>query len=413
MSDLKLAFIYLSSRKLVTVLTVLSVALGLGLATIVLILARETDSTLRQETARWDMVVGAKGGQLQLVLNSLYYLDAPTGNISTDVWDALKKDSTVTRVVPVSMGDNFFGSPIVGTTLDFFTDRQATNGGPLIAQGQLFTKPLEAVVGADVAKRMSIRLGDKLVGSHGWGAGGGDEHKESPYTVVGILAATGTALDRALYADYRSVWDVHHHDEEEAGEHHEEGTEEHHEEEGKQVTALLVKLSLPGRRFQFVEHVNRTLPAMAAIPVDEIDKITRIFIAPMQGILLLIAYLVVLVAALSILISLYLTIHQRRRDVAIIRSLGATRGDVFRLITLEAAALAGLGVILGWLIGHLVVAGLTSYSVAKFGIAPHAWQIAPVEIVIAATVWGLGILAGLLPAAVAYRLPVADTLGAE
>jgi putative ABC transport system permease protein len=468
MSDIKLALTYLRARLLITLLTVLSVVLGIGLATIVLVLSQQATRTLRDETAQWDVVIGAKGSPLQLVLNGLYYLDAPTGNIDGELWEALEHDPAVTRVVPLNMGDNYMGAPFIGTTHEFFDDRGASVEA-LVAKGRLFAQPFEAVVGADIAARHGIALEQELIGSHGWSAGG-EAHGDLPYTVVGILAPTGTSLDRAIFTDYRSVWLVHadhdhdheadpeahavhdeheeaaydehaagHDHEEHAGHEHEEhaehahddhdheaaavGHEEHddhdahaghdHAQIDGQVTTLLVKFAQTGRRYQFAEFVNRQWNALAVIPVDEIDKVERTFIAPLQGILLVVAYLVVLVSALSILISLYLTIHQRRRDLAIMRSLGATRGDVFRLITLEAAMLSGIGVATGWVLGHGLLALLSPISLARIGVSLQAWVIHPAEFAIALSVWALGILAGLLPAIVAYRMPVAETLVRE
>lgn len=408
MSDLRLAFAYLRHRILVTVLTVVSIALGLGLAVAVLCLARQTRDTLQDEALNVDLVVGGKGGSLQLVLNSLYYLDAPTGNISLSLWDKLKRDPDVGSVVPLNMGDNYLGSPIVGTVPEFFTDRKSRGGGELLAQGRMFAKPFEAVVGADVARRQHLKVGDTFVGAHGW-TKSADLHAQFPYNVVGLLAPTGTSLDRAVYCDYHSVWIIHSHPDED--EKKEQAASGH--DPSKEITSLLVRLKQPVRRYVMWQDINRHEQAMAAIPAQEIGKLVSVFIAPLQGLLLAVAYLVIVVAALTILISLYLTIHQRRKDVAIIRALGATRGDVFRLITVEAATLAGLGVIGGWLMGHALIALSAQHIMARFGISPNPWQAHPVELVVGASVWALGVAAGLLPAAIAYRLSVADALAKE
>jgi putative ABC transport system permease protein len=307
------------------------------------------------------------------------------------------------------MGDNYFGAPIIGTTTDFFANRTARGGQPLLAAGAYFTRPFEAVVGADVARRFSLTCSTQFVGSHGWGAGG-HSHGDHSYTVVGVLAPTGTSLDRAVYTHYHSVWEVH-------GHHHHapdvaapsEAPHAHAvDSDHLQVTSLLVRLTRPGRRYQFVEGINGNLPAMAAVPVDEINKVTVTFLSPLQNALLVVAYLVVAVSGLGILATLYLTIHQRRRDIAILRSLGATRGDVFRLIALEAAAIAGLGVLLGVLFGHSMLAAAGPYCLREFGVAPAPWQLTSTEAMVGASVWAVGILAGLLPAALAYRLPVVE-----
>ena len=405
MSNFMLVFSYLRARVLLTSLTVISVALGLALATIVLMLSSQTQRTLNTETANWDIVVGATGSPLQVVLNSLYYLDAPAGNVNISVWKRLQNDPVVERVIPLTMGDNYFGSPIVGTIPDFFAGRSPSQGDKLFAQGQCFSKPFEIVAGARVAAMNRLQLGQKIIGAHGWGRSN-DFHPQFPYTVVGILAPTGTNLDRAVYTDYHSTWIVHAHPD--ADEQPEPG-----HDPTQEVTSLLVRLHQPGARFRVVQDINAQHLAQAVIPVDEIDKLARTFIAPLQGILLLVAYLVVFVAALSILISLYHSIYQRRRDLAVMRSLGATRADVFQIVTLEAAMLSGLGVCGGWLLGHGLIALAAPMVMTRFGIALHAWHFETIEGVIALSVWVLGILAGLLPAFIAYRLPVAEILFQE
>jgi putative ABC transport system permease protein len=430
MTDLKLILSYLRARLLMTSLTVISVALGLALATIVLIISNQTQKTLNTETANWDIVVGAKGSPLQIVLNSLYYLDAPAGNINISVWKRLQSDPVVERVIPLTMGDNYFGSPIIGTVPEFFDGRKSIHSGEdLFDEGKNFTKPFEIVAGAEVAGNNHLKIGQKIVGAHGW-TKSDDFHHDFPYTVVGILSPTGTNIDRAVYTDYHSTWVAHahghHHDddehkageiEKETGHHDEHDAVEtahdagHHEHEyNAEVTSLLVRLHQPGARFRLVQDINANHIAQAVIPVDEIDKVARTFIAPLQGILLLVAYLVVFVSTLTILISLYYSIHQRRRDIAVIRSLGATRADVFRVIALEAAVLSGLGVIFGWLLGHGLTAMGASTIMTHFGIALNAWHFDSVEGIVALSVLLLGIFAGLLPAIIAYRLSVADIL---
>lgn len=411
MSDLRLASVYVRSRLLITVLTVLSVALGLGLAVIVLLMSHQTQALLGSETASWDLVVGAKGSPLQLVLNSLYYMDAPTGNINVAVWKRLQADPSVSRVIPLNMGDNYFGSPIIGTVPEFLAGREAPRGRPLLSAGRMFAKPFEAVVGSDVAARDHLQLNQQIIGAHGW-TKSDDLHPQFPYTVVGLLARTGTSLDRAVYTDYHSAWIVHAHpdEHEQEGLNHEPAHHEPEHDPTSEVTALLVALDQPGARFGLTQEINRHENALSVVPVDEISKLDATFIAPLRGVLLLVAYLVVLVSSLSILISLYLTIHQRRRDLAILRSLGATRADVFRLITVEAAVLAGLGVLVGWAFGHGLTAALAPAVFARYGISLHPGQLLPGELAVGLSVWLLGVLAGLLPAIIAYRMRVADAL---
>jgi putative ABC transport system permease protein len=406
MSNLQLALSYLRSRLLITILTVTSVALGLALATIVYILSQQTQEMLNTGAAGCDFVVGAKGSPLQLVLNSLYYLDAPTGVFNISVWQHLQNDPEVERTIPLTLGDNYYGYPIVGTVPDFFVGHSALNGKDLLTSGRMFNKQFETVVGSQIAAQFHLRLGQTMIGAHGW-AKSNDFHAAFPYTIAGLLAPTGTNIDRAVYTDYHSIWTIHAHPDAD------DAPDPNAPDPTHEITALLVQLHHPASKYRMIQEINANENAMAADPPKQIQLISQAFIDPLQKVLLLVAYLVVLVSTLSILISLYLTINQRKRDVAIMRSLGATRTDIFFLITLEAAALAGIGVIAGWLVGHGLLALASSTISAQFGIIITAWHVQPVEILIACSVWILGILAGLLPAAMAYRLSVADTLVRE
>lgn len=400
MSDFRLAFAYLRARLLITILIVVSIALGVGLATLVLTLARRTTETLSSETARWDIIVGAKGSPLQLVLNGLYYLDAPTGNINVDLWKQLRDDPAVATLIPLNMGDNYFGWPIVGTVPEFFATRHAP-----LAQGKLFSKPFELVAGAEVTARQHLHLGQQVIGAHGWSRSD-DLHPKFPYTVVGILKPSGSSSDRAVYTDYHSSWIVHAHPD--ADEAPVPGHDPTHE-----VTMLLVRLHQPGARFQLTQAINTREMAQAVIPVNEISRLQMMFIDPLRKVLLIVAYLVVVVSSLSVLISLYMSIHQRQRDIAVLRSLGATATDVFRLVTVEAAVLSGLGVLAGWFIGRVLLYAGSLWCQAHYGISLAGVAIQPAEVTMVVSIWALGILSGVLPAAIAYRLPVADILVKE
>jgi len=313
----------------------------------------------------------------------------------------------VESAIPLTLGDNYYGYPIVGTVPAFFDGHSALNGKNLLASGRLFNTQFEVVIGAQVAAQFHLTLHSKpIVGAHGWGKYD-DLHTMFPYTIVGVLSPTGSNLDRAVYTDYHSIWAIHAHPD--ADEKPQPGAPD----PTKEVSAVLVQLHHPAAKYFMIQQINAYENAMAADPTKQIQLVSQTFIDPLQKILLLVAYLVVLVSTLSILISLYLTISQRKRDVAIMRSLGATRADIFYLITMEAAALAGIGVIAGWLLGHGLLALFSSTIAAQFGIIISAWHIQSLEIRIACSVWILGILAGLLPAAMAYRLSVADTLVRE
>jgi len=263
---------------------------------------------------------------------------------------------------------------------------------------------MEAVIGAQVAEASGLRIGDTFKSTHGFiQVPGADEHEEQ-YTVVGILRRSGTPNDRAIFCGIESVWDLHaHHDEE-----HEAGHEHHHPED--EVTAVLVKLASPALRFEYRDRINRNFNAMAAIPIQEIQKLYEQLLGTAKAVLLAIGYLVVVISAMSILIGLYMAILQRRRDLAIMRALGATRGEIFGSVLIEAFWVTLLGIAAGQALGMLVCAALGRYLTQRLGFHLSAVVWSPDLVSALSAVLLMGMLAGILPAWQAYRTDVARDL---
>ncbi len=418
MSLWHIAWSYLWNRKLTTSLTILSVALGVALIYSVLTLREETRKRFEEEGQSFDIVVGAKGSPLQLVLSALYFMDVPTGNIQRSDYEAIKKNEDVAAAFPVCLGDTYHGFRIVGTTPDLFdyTWESASTGEKRqpfrLAQGQIFTKPFEAVLGSNVARTEGMNLGDTFIGAHGFiqlPSGMAEEHAEHPYTVVGILAPSGTPNDRAIFCSMDSVWEVHgHHDEadhaNEAGAHEEKNASD-------EITAVLVSLDSPATRFSFQEYVNDTFNAMATIPVNEILKLYTNVLGSLKSILLAVGYLVVVISAISILIGLYLSILQRKRDLAIMRALGASAFEIVGSVMIEAFWVTLLGIITGWLLGNAVCWGIGLYLVERYGLTIGVFgMLTSEEFAAFATVALVGLIAGILPAWQAYRTDIARDL---
>ncbi|HPU97620.1 MAG TPA: ABC transporter permease [Candidatus Hydrogenedentes bacterium] len=404
MSLWHIAWSYLWNRKLTTALTILSVALGVGLIVSVLTLREETQRRFEQEGQAFDLVVGAKGNPLQLVLSTVYFLDVPTGNIRKDILDALRDMEDVEAAYPVAMGDTYRGFRIIGTVPDLMRFQPGGSQPYALAEGRYWERPMEAVIGAQVAEASGLRIGDTFKSTHGFiQVPGADEHEEQ-YTVVGILRRSGTPNDRAIFCGIESVWDLHaHHDEE-----HEAGHEHHHPED--EVTAVLVKLASPALRFEYRDRINRNFNAMAAIPIQEIQKLYEQLLGTAKAVLLAIGYLVVVISAMSILIGLYMAILQRRRDLAIMRALGATRGEIFGSVLIEAFWVTLLGIAAGQALGMLVCAALGRYLTQRLGFHLSAVVWSPDLVSALSAVLLMGMLAGILPAWQAYRTDVARDL---
>lgn len=406
MSLWRIAWRYLWRRTLVTLLTIAGVMLGSALICAVLTLHRETEHAFSAESSLFDLVVGAKGSPLQLVLSSIYHLDVPTGNIPFQQYEDLKNDRRVKTAIPIGLGDNYSGFRIVGTIPEFFDlKRRGSKEQPetalfSMAEGGVFKNDFDAVIGSLVANQTGLKLGDTFHSSHGLiSLPGTEDHEQFPYTVVGILEPTGTANDHAVFCSLESVWHV-----------HDAENRNHNQTETKrETTAVLLQLKIPGMRMFFLTEIQDKTGAMAAVPINEILRLSLQVMGPVKQALIFVAYLVVAVAALTVLCTLYQSAERRRRDMAVLRTLGAHPLEVFVLMLLEAVLLTVTGIAAGWMLGHssLYLAGM--YMQETMGITIEAWNTNPAEWAALGWVALAGALAGIIPAGLLYRVsPVKD-----
>jgi putative ABC transport system permease protein len=437
-----IAWNYLWNRKLTTILTIVSVSLGVGLITSVLLLRDETERRFVEEGQAFDVAIGAEGSTQQLVLSSVYFIGQPAGNIKYEEYEKVKSDPDVLAAFPISMGDSFRGYRIVGTTVDLFTHdwTNRITGKPrntyqLEEGGRYFEKSLEAVIGSEVAKTTQLQIGDTFISTHGLtDMPGVEAHADMPYTVVGIMQPSGTPNDRVVFCSLDSIWHVHtheygtasltggvsiseltrdpaddHSDSEEA--HHDDGDEHHHEHEDKEVTSVLVVLESPGLRFEFVRRISSDLPnIVAANPVQEIQTLYNQLLGPVRQVLLAIGYLVVVISSISILIGLYLSIIQRKRDLAIMRALGAAASEIMGAVLIEAFWVTLLGIAAGWVVGTGLTYVLSGYLTERFGFAISVFRPTPDMVSAYSAVLLMGMVAGIVPAFQAYRTDVARDL---
>ncbi len=412
MSLWRIAWSYLWNRKLTTVMTIISVALGAGLISTVLTLREETQRRFEEEGQAFDLVIGAKGNPLQLVLSTVYFLDMPTGNMDAHEFEEIRAMEDVTAAFPVAMGDTYKGYRIVGTERGLMDFTWGERKPYALAEGRYFEKPFEAVLGAAAARDSRLKVGDTFTGTHGFVAapGADDDHADKPYTVVGIMALSGTPNDRAIFCDIESVWDAHSHGGEEAEEGHDHEHEHEHGHAHEEITAALVKLASPALRFEYKDNINKNFNVMAAVPVNEVQKLYEQLLGTAKTVLLAIGYLVVVISSMSILIGLYMSILQRRRDLAVMRALGATRGEIFGAVLIEALWVTLLGLAVGWAVGSLVCWALGVYLTTRLGFQISAVSFSADLVTAYSAVVLMGLLAGMLPAWQAYRTDVARDL---
>ena len=387
MSMLRLAWAYLAARPLLTALNVAVLAIGVGTMVLLLLFTGQAEERLARDASPVDLVVGAKGSPLQLILSSVLQVDVPTGNISYAEARKLAANPMVASATPISLGDTFRGHRIVGSDASYLALY-----GARVAQGRVFAQPMEAVLGAEVARRTSVGTGAQLVGSHGLGATGAS-HEGHAYRVVGVLAPTGTVSDRLVITPLESVWEVH---------------EEHHEAKparaagDREITALLVKYRTPLAAALLPRQVNATTSMQAAAPAYEMARLMNL-VGVGVDVLRLFAMVLMATAAISMFVALMAALQERRYDLALLRTLGAHPATLFTLVAAEGVTLVVAGVILGLVLGHAAAGVLGSWIARSnaWGITGFAWQ--PAEGWVALAVLAAGAATCLIPASQAYR----------
>lgn len=398
MNITSLAASYLRARPLQTALSLLLLALGVATIVLLLLVVSQLEERMSRDARGIDLVVGAKGSPMQLILSGIYHADAPTGNIPLAQASELAKHRLVKRAIPLALGDGWRGFRIVGAGHEY-----AQHYGATLAAGRLWNRPMEVVLGAEVAARTGAGVGVRFAGSHGV-SGQGQEHGAAPYDVVGVLKRNHSVLDRLVLTSVESVWQVH----EEA---HGPQDEPDHKpvEEDRQVTVLLLQYASPLAAATLPRQINSRSELQAASPAYETARLFRLVGVGVEA-LRAFAILLMVAAGLSVFIALYTALEERRYDLAVMRTLGASPRRLFGLLLMEGMVLAVAGAVLGVLIGHVLASLLGAWLEAQqhYPVSGLAWQ--PQELWLAVAALGLGLAAALLPAWRAYRTDVSRIL---
>jgi putative ABC transport system permease protein len=415
MSPLKISWKSLWSKPLSSALNIMLIAFGTGILTILLLASTQIGEKLDNNSKDIDLVVGAKGSPLQLILSSIYYIDFPTGNIPLKEAQELARSPFVKKAVPLAQGDNYEGIRIVGTDSNFVSIYKLKTN-----TGKFWSADFEVTIGQAVATNQKLKIGDTFFGAHGL-TGSSDIHKTHAYKVVGILASQGNVTDNLILTNISSVWKMHEdHEKEEAAEHHhDEATRKHHDSESqrpdqthandeKEITALLIQYRSPMSVVMFPRMVNQSTNLQAASPAMES---TRLFSLIGVGVdtLQWFAVLIMLIAAISVFVNLYNSLKERNYDLAIMRTLGASRGQLFCIVIFEGILLTLAGTITGIVLGHLVLQLIGNYQESSQA-RLSGFILMKDEIYLFAAGLAIGIFAGIIPALQAYRSNISKIL---
>ncbi len=384
-------------KPLSAIFNVLLLAMGIAVILTLIHLSDQLDKRFAKDLQGIDLVVSGKGSPLQIILSNVFHIDIPTGNIPLDEADKIRTNPMVQSAIPVALGDNYNGYRIVGTNADYIAHYHGE-----LSQGSLFSDEMQVVLGAEVAEKHHLKIGDKIVGAHGL-VNSDDLHTDNSYTVVGVLKPTGSVLDRLVLTPVESVWYVH-----EEGHHHDDEAD-HHEGE-REITALLISYKSPLAAAQLPRLINSSSSMQAASPAFEVARLNKLM-GTGGDILSAFGVLLIGFSAFGLFITLYNAVNERKYDIALMRSLGATRGCIFGFIMAEVLVLGLIGSVIGVFLTQVFLRSASAWIHASKHIVlePAAIFGAPEACVIIAAL-AISILVGLIPAVKAYRMNIVKTL---
>ena len=445
MNIFKLSIKNIISKPLNSILSLALLILGIGIISLLLQLNSLIKTQMDNNLKGIDMVVGAKGSPLQLILSAVYHIDSPTGNISVEDAEEIKNNRMVGSSIDLLYGDNYKGYRIVGTE-DKFLDLYNAK----IKDGKKWNAPFEVVVGAKIYSKLNINLDDELVSSHGLRETG-ESHVNQSFKVVGLLEPSNSVVDQLIITSPQSIWDLHdehdhddedheeHHDDEDHDEHehdhddedhdehehdhddedhdeheHDHDDEDHdeHEHGDKEITAMLIKFKSPMNIIQFPRQINENTNLQAAVPSYEISRLFKLFGFGIETLTYL-AYLIILVSGFSLFINLFNSMRERKYEMALIRTLGASRSQLSVMVIFESLILTISGFLLGLLVSRLGVMFVSSlmeeslnYSLSSLYILNEEFWLLGLSILI-------GLISSLIPAIQVYKMNISEILADE
>lgn len=407
MTIVGLAVKSLRNRRFSVALTALSIALSVLLLLGVERIRGEVRASFTSTISGTDLIVGARSGPVQLLLYSVFQLGDPTQSIAFESYEELAGHPQVAWTIPLSLGDSHRGYRVLGTTHAYFEHfRYARERGLELESGRLFSDALDAVLGAEVAAKLGYRPGDQIVVAHGAGEVSFVEHADTPFRVAGVLRRTGTPVDRTIHVQLAGIETMHEGFEDGSRKHESPGA---HADEPEKISAFLVGLksrsAAPAMLRMINEYPGEPLSAiMPAVALQELWQLVGIA----ETALLVVSAFVLAVGLAGLLTALLSSLEERRREMAVLRSVGARPVHVFGLIVGEAGFITLAGAVLGVALLYLLQVAAGPLLAAKLGLfMPLAWP-AWRELALLAAVCAAGILIGIIPGTRIYRYSLAD-----
>lgn len=414
---LKIIYKNLVYKPLGTALSIALLAMSTGIISLLLVLQNQVEQKFERDLRAIDLVVGAKGSPLQLVLSAVYHIDAPTGNIPLAEVEKLRQMRSIAQVIPLAYGDSYQRFRILGTDTSYISKYEGK-----LQSGRLFESDMEVLVGATVAKNTGLTLGQTFIGTHGE-ADAGEQHADKPYRVVGILAESNSVLDQLLLTNLASVWGVHEHTEAGQEAHDDHGHDhghdhgDHHDHDHDheaidttphEVTAALIKARSTMAVMTLPRMLNETTNLQATIPALEINRLMKLLgigVTTLQAL----AVGIMLISGFSVFIALYNRLRERKYELALMRSLGCSRLRLFGMLIAEGLVLAIAGFIGGMLLSRAGLWFLNSGAAQDFHFV-FRYDIISSEVWLLAVTLLVGLLAALMPALKAFRMNLSTAL---
>jgi putative ABC transport system permease protein len=394
----KLSIKNIFNKPLSSSISLALLVLGVGIISLLLQLNTLIKDQMDNNLRGIDMVVGAKGSPLQLILSSVYHIDSPTGNISLAEAETISNNRMVGSSIKILYGDNYKGFRIVGAEKKFI---ELYKG--VIKEGKDWDNPYEVLVGSKVYEKLKINLGDELISSHGLRETG-QSHDEGTFKVVGLLKPSNSVIDQLIITSPQSVWDIH-----ETHDHDEHENEHEHEHDNREITAMLIKFKSPMNIIQFPRQINENTNLQAAVPSYEISRLFKLFGFGIETLSYL-AYLIIIVSGFSLFINLFNSMRERKYEMALIRTLGASRFQLSTMIIFESLVLTISGFILGLLFSRFGVMFVSSLMEESINYNLNSLKILNEEYWLLGLSVLIGVVSSLIPAIQVYKMNISKIL---